>query len=249
MQLDTNHNALLATAMLSGLFWAIAYVLIIYRGFKDKSYGMPVVALVSNFAWELIYGLGIEPSCILTWESCPATLVQARNFLWLVLDGIILYTVLRFGPRYFARTLGRAFVPSVLAGIAVAALIIYTFVIEYYIANIWGVVPPGSSRATDFLPLRLQGGSDITGFGMNLMMSLLFIFMLLERGSVEGQSIYIAISKWLGTLAAYGFMLADNIQTPLVNVLYATIFVLDVIYIWLVYRQCRREGINPWRRA
>ena len=43
--LDSNHFWLLATALGSGVFWLMAYILISYRGFKDKSYGMPVVVV------------------------------------------------------------------------------------------------------------------------------------------------------------------------------------------------------------
>ena len=55
--LDNNHFWLLATALGSGVFWLVAYILIIYRGFKDQSYGMPVVAFIGNIAWEFIFGL------------------------------------------------------------------------------------------------------------------------------------------------------------------------------------------------
>ena len=73
LMLDSNHGWLLFMAMASGVFWLIAYLLIVYyRGFKDHSYGMPVVALVGNLAWEIIFGLGIETGCPATWASCPA---------------------------------------------------------------------------------------------------------------------------------------------------------------------------------
>jgi hypothetical protein len=232
--LDNNHYWLLATAMLSGLFWLIAYLLIIRVGFRDKTYGMPVVAFIGNFAWEIIYGLGLEPVCPLTWSSCPAPVIQARNAVWLIFDALILYTILKFGRRYFSGALYKYFAPIVLGGVAVAGLIIYFIVNEYYIHNAWGVtVGPG---VPEFLPLTLQGGSDVTGFGLNLIMSILFIFMLERRGSLEGQSLGIAVSKWLGTLFAYGFMIADGVQTPLVNTLYFTTFLFDVYYIARIYR-------------
>ncbi|CAM5491225.1 hypothetical protein SVIOM342S_02848 [Streptomyces violaceorubidus] len=43
---------------------------------------------------------------------------------------------------------------------------------------------------------------EYTGFGINLMMSILYIKMLEDRGSPAGQSMYIALGKWLGTLCA-----------------------------------------------
>jgi hypothetical protein len=52
----------------------------------------------------------------------------------------------------------------------------------------------------------------------------------------------------LGSLAAYGFMLADGIQTPVVNVLYGFVFLFDVVYMFMVYRRCKLAGINPWKR-
>ncbi len=244
--LDVNHGWLLATAMASGVFWLIAYLLIIYRGFKDHSYGMPVVALVGNLAWELIFGLGIESGCPATWTSCPATLIQVRNFIWLFFDFVILYTVLKYGRQYFTGILQKYFAAFVLGGIVVAFALIYSIVQEFWIQNAWGVVVDG--QTPPFLALKIQGGSYYTGFGLNLIMSILFVTMINQRGNVEGQSVYIAISKWLGSLAAFGFMLADGVLSPVVNVIYAVVFLLDVLYIWLVYNRSHAEGINPWRR-
>lgn len=248
MVLDSNHFWLLATAMLSGVFWLLAYILIIYRGFKDQSYGMPIVALCGNLAWEIIFGLGIETGCPASWSTCPATLIQIRNFIWMLFDFVILYTVLKFGRKYFTKPLVKKyFTWIVLGGVVVALLVIYTCVQEFWIQNQWDVVVNG--QVPDFLPLKIQGGSYYTGFGLNFIMSLLFITMLLGRGNVDGQSFYIATNKWLGSLAAYGFMLADGIQTPVVNVLYGFVFLCDVVYMFLVYRQCKIQGIKPWRRA
>jgi hypothetical protein len=248
MTLDLNHFWLLATAMLSGVFWLLAYIFIIYRGFKDKSYGMPIVALCGNLAWEIIFGLGIETGCPASWATCPATVIQIRNFIWMLFDFVILYTVLKYGRKYFSHpVVKKYFTWIVLSGVVIALLVIYTIVQEFWIRNQWNVVVNG--QIPDFLPLKIQGGSYYTGFGLNFMMSLLFITMLIGRGNVDGQSVYIAANKWLGSLAAYAFMLADGIQTPVVNVLYLFVFVWDVAYIWLVYRRCKLDGINPWRRA
>jgi hypothetical protein len=246
--LDSNHFWLLATALLSGVFWLIAYILIIYRGFKDKSYGMPIVALCGNLAWEIIFGLGIERGCAASWSTCPAAIIQGRNFIWMVFDFVILYTVLKYGRHYFNHPLVKKyFTWIVLGGVVAAFLVIYTIIQEFWIRNAWGVVVNG--QVPDFLPLTLQGGSYYTGFGLNVIMSVLFVVMILRRNNVDGQSFYIAFNKWLGTVAAYGFMLADGIQTPVVNVLYAIVFLFDVVYMVLVYRKSREQNINPWGRA
>jgi hypothetical protein len=40
--------------LIAGAFWSAAYVLIIKRAYQDKACGMPVLALCSNLAWELL---------------------------------------------------------------------------------------------------------------------------------------------------------------------------------------------------
>lgn len=114
---------------------------------------------------------------------------------------------------------------------------------------------------------------EYTGFGINLMMSALFIAMLLRRNDVKGQSMYAAIFKWLGTFAAYiataltvttsperpfpksfrSFVI-DSARhkeyplTPLINVTYAATFVIDATYTRLLYSRLKAAGMSPWRR-
>ena len=33
-----------------GLFWTLTYVLVIRQGFRDRTYGMPLVALCANIS-------------------------------------------------------------------------------------------------------------------------------------------------------------------------------------------------------
>jgi hypothetical protein len=77
--------------------------------------------------------------------------------------------------------------------------------------------------------------------------------MLMQRRDVRGQSIYIALLKGIGTGAA---SLGITFYPPpgyenaiLITVLGLTTFVSDMIYVVLIYRQCRRQGISPWRRV
>ena len=41
--------------MVGGLFWSATYILIIRRGFKYKTFGMPMAALCANISWEAIF--------------------------------------------------------------------------------------------------------------------------------------------------------------------------------------------------
>ncbi len=75
----------------SGLFWTVTYLLIIRRGFRDQTYGMPLVALCANLAWEFIFSI-VHPR---------GPIQRFVNIVWLLCDAVILYQALRFGPREF----------------------------------------------------------------------------------------------------------------------------------------------------
>ncbi len=82
-----------------GVSWMIAYALIIRRGFREQTYGMPLAALCANLSWEAIFSL-LHPHYALQ---------RAVNFLWLALDLVILYQALRFGPREWLGVSRRVF--------------------------------------------------------------------------------------------------------------------------------------------
>lgn len=222
--------------------WLVAYVGIIRRGFADRTYGVPLPALVANLSWEFAYGFLLDPlGDYFHTSSIPGFLV----------DTVIAGQAWAYGPAQFEDSaMGRYFKPLFLLWLAVA------FPVTYF----------------GFLDLNDPDG-EYTGFGINLMMSIIYIDMLTRRGSSAGQSMYIAVGKWLGTFCAWaataltvtttpdrtwptswrGFV-RDSLRnrsyplTPLVNVMYGWTFVLDAAYSVLLYRRLRAEGISPWRR-
>lgn len=171
----------LILTFVSGIAWTIVYIDGIRLGFKHRSYAIPFYALALNFAWELLY----------TYYGFQSTIsVQAVvNVVWLVFDAGILITYFKYGRKYFpalalknnsaATDKGTPFVVwSVLTLLA-------AFCVEYAFRKEFGV----------------RVGAGYSAFLQNLLMSLLFINMLVRRGSREGQSLTIAVGKWLGTLA------------------------------------------------
>ena len=83
----------------SGVLWTIAYLLIIRRGFLDRTYGMPLVALCANLSWEFIFSF-VHP------HDLPQ---RAVNVVWFSFDLVILLQLLLYGPREFADLPRRAF--------------------------------------------------------------------------------------------------------------------------------------------
>ena len=206
--------------VISGVCWTIVYIDGIRVGFRDKSYAIPFYALALNLAWEGPY----------TYHGFRINGVDTQNVfnaVWLTFDIGILYTYFRFGRKYFG---GRLFNPPANAGgtnklfIGWSVLALITaFAIQYAVSREFGV----------------SKGAAYSAFPQNLVMSILFIAMLAKRGSREGQSLLIAVSKWIGTLApTILFGVIGQGGFPRGSFLILTIglccSVFDVIYIWLV---------------
>ena len=75
----------------SGLVWSLTYLLIIWQGLRDQTYGMPHVALCANISWEGIFAF-VHPA-----QSIQHTV----NQVWFALDVVILLQLLWYGRREF----------------------------------------------------------------------------------------------------------------------------------------------------
>jgi hypothetical protein len=108
-------------------------------------------------------------------------------------------------------------------------------------------------------PIILLGNIELNdvllykmGFIDNFINSILFIALLYQRSALQGQSIYIGITKMLATgtmsLAMY-LRPFPGLEDSVITVpLYVGIVVLDVVYIAAFYDKARRLGVDPWRR-
>ena len=236
--------ALRITGMLSVLSWSVAYILIIVRGFRDRTFGMPILALCLNISWEFIGGFVFLPV-----SPVSASLSRAYRILWFALDTVILAQVLVYWRREHPSLRPWQFLSFFGVSLAICFTGVLTMDIDLRnlgLVDLWG-----------------QGdemGPYLSAFIMNLAMSFLFISMIHTRGSVRGQSVYIAVSKAVGSVCANLFFMFLTGQIRGAGVpyrgftelmwpfFYVSVLILDVTYAVLVYRRCRAEGINPWRR-
>ncbi len=142
--------------------------------------------------------------------------------MWFIFDCLIVGQYLRFAPAEFSLPAGwffPVFVFSLMGSFAVLLLAIKKW--DY---------PKGI----------------YTALGQNLLMSVLFVVMLVNRGSIAGQSIYIALFKLLGTgmsTAAIGLWWKP---TAVVRGVGAGIFLIDLLYLGMVYQTAMQAGLNPW---
>lgn len=222
--------------------WALAYVAIIYRGFRDRTYGMPFIALSLNLAWEIVFALLIPP-----YGSADAGLIpygglkaQVIFLIWATLDLVILYTYLRFGYRHFSSryNLSRGqWVAFTLAILLFSGFIMYTGGRFFW-------------QFEEYFGRDQIEGAKLIAFIQNAFMSIAFVAMFHARGSVEGQSFTIAWAKWIGTSMTGGviYILSRPDEWYFVGTFIIAVFVADVYYMVAIYRALRRQGINPWTR-
>lgn len=206
----------LALKLGSGFFWTITYILIIRRGYLDKRYGMPMLALCANISWEFIFSFVLP-------HNPPQLYI---DYVWLFFDLFIAWHYLKFGRKNFDPNIPvwlfwPVFLFSLAASFAAILCITYEF-------SDWHGV--------------------YAAFGQNLLMSALFVQMLWRRNNADGQSVYIALCKLIGTAipSVYFYLLFPS--SPLLIYLFIIIFLLDAVYLVQLYRKLQSAGIKPWRR-
>lgn len=200
--------------LLSGICWTIVYIDCVRLGFKQQTYSMPFWVLALNIAWELTHSvLGYQHS-----GFSPQIII---NGIWCLFDVGILYTYFAYGYKHFPQSLSKStfYAWSILA-------LICSFFLQYYFVVEFGLVKGGTYSA----------------FLQNLLMSVLFIAMFIQRNGKEGQSLLIAISKFIGTLAPtilVGVIGMKPFDAPNIFILVIGIFIalFDLIYIGLLFKK------------
>ncbi|MBP1931054.1 hypothetical protein [Ammoniphilus resinae] len=188
--------------MVMGMGWILTYLVLIYKGFKDKSCGMPFAALCGNATWEFIYSF-----------LFPLDYGQVYiNSIWFGLDLIIFYQFIKYSKSELPKPLSeQLFVPTAVVTLVLSFGIHYTMKLEF----------------SEF-------GTAISAYGLNLMMSILFILMLFRRNHLKGQSIYIAIFKLVGTIGASFLCYSLYPTSTLLMFFYISTFFFDVVYLILL---------------
>jgi hypothetical protein len=201
-----------ALGILADILWMLAYIFAIWVGFRDHTYGFPLVAVCLNVSWEFLFSLVFRPT---------SKVRMILTLLWLALDLVILYQLLRWGAADQLPLIQAHFIPIVLGTLLLAAIGHFTFHCTYD--------DPGGEQAA---------------FAINLVMSILFVFLLLRRSDLRGLSYAAAWLKMLGTLILSAVNTALMYKEPrrygFYLFLFAAIFLFDVLYICL-FAQARAQ--------
>lgn len=227
-------NAEFTAVTASGLAWTITYIALVYRGIKDRSYGMPLVPLALNFAWELVFSIIYPP------KSTGMTGVIV-NAVWMICDLGIITTYFLYGYKYFKERYS-------ISKSGWLLISFFAFVLAF------GIMLSGGPFFGQFQPYfagDVFQGAIFIAYIQNLIISVCFILMLLERKSSEGQSLTIGVFKCIGTgltVGIYYLFILHHGQAVLMNVIIGATFIFDIGYIALIYRRLRAEGKKPLLR-
>lgn len=200
--------------LLSGVAWTIVYIELIRNGFKYKTYAIPLFALGLNIAWEIIYSVN---DLIISGNS--SGIQGSVNLVWACFDIIIVYTYFKYGKKYFPERAIRYFVPFSILVFATCFAIQFAFYFSF-----------------EAIP-----AAQYSAFLQNAAMSILFLTMLFNRTSTAGQSVLMAFSKWIGTLAPTLLMgvLTDINSYIIICGVICSVF--DIIYIIFLVKMKRLE--------
>ncbi len=196
-----------------GLFWSLAYILIIIRGFKDKTYGMPLFALCTNISWEFIF------SFIL-----PSTKPQIYiNYIWISLDIFIMMQFLKLGRHEFPTLSNKQFYTVFILALATVFGLILSITYEFKDwEGAYSAFGDNLLMSILFIVMLFRRG--------NLRGQSIYIAIFKTLGTA-----LISVAFYLYEPIAHG--------SVLLPFLFISIFVYDMIYIGLIYQKYREFGI------
>ncbi|WP_425636870.1 hypothetical protein ACPUEN_15840 [Algoriphagus yeomjeoni] len=197
-----------------GIGWIITYIEALRVGHRDKSYGIPFIALGLNFTWELYYTL---PG----YFEFGTHVSSFFNAFWLLLDCGILYMYFNYGIKEVSTKKSTFYIQAIV-------YLIGCMILQHFVFQWVGIVL----------------GALYMGFLQCILMSILFIRMYYRRPGLQGQSLILAIAKFVGTLpltilfGIIGSKRGGGVHEPILYI-GSVIFILDVIYIYLVAKRLK----------
>ncbi|QSQ24061.1 hypothetical protein JY651_03520 [Pyxidicoccus parkwayensis] len=202
------------------VFWVLAYGFIIRQCFRDKSYGLPLVAICMNLAWEFLASW-VFPT--------PVPLWHLFDRVWFFVDLVIVYQLLRYGRGLQTIPEVKRHFFTVVAGTTVLAGIgLYTFFVQYHdLLGLVGAFMINLVMSVSFVffyfSRRQQGG-----VGLSWPAALCKLLGTLGT-SVECHHVIGMTQPWLGGLSFLHFLCVS-------------IFLFDVLYLALVWKEARAHA-------
>ena len=219
--LPLDHGLLLGLVDVGTAFWLVLYVLAIIEGFRGRTYAIPLLAICANVTWELIAAV---------WRVAPVRLWHYGDILWLGLDVVVVFTLLRYGRARQTIPEIQSWYYAVVVGTFLLAFVVQ-YSLESALSDRWGF---------------------LDAYIISVMMSALFFFMYFQRRTNDNLTYAIAWCKFLGNgLTSAGFVFlyrefySGEAQLPLLHVLCLANVALDAGYVGLIAKARRATARAP----
>ena len=205
--------------MVGGIFWILTYILIISRGHKDKTYGMPLFALCANISWEFVYAF-ILP------HSPPQLYI---NYLWFGLDIIIVVQFLRYHKNEFPN------LSSSKVYIAFGLLVMTAF----------GVISFGGFYLDDDIGVYSAFGQNLL---MSILFVIMFFNRGKSlRGQSIFIALFKMLGTGLTSIHFYLYESVTQ-GSFVLPFLFIAIFVFDIFYVILMYNSYKENQVPVLKR-
>ena len=173
-----------------------------------------------------LFALGLN----VTWEIIYSVegifFIQVQTIIciaWFILNTVNVYLYFKYGRERFPQRLQKKFIPLSIA--------VFLFCL--------GI------QAAFYFQFDIRPASQYSGFLQNVLTSFLFIYMFYSRSDMRGQSLSIAVSKLLGSLAyviQQGYLEMIN---PYIIICGALSVSADIYYIILVAAARQKQRKMP----
>lgn len=198
------------------LAWLVAYALVILQGSRQKTYGIPMIAVCLNFTWEFLASFVLD-------RQSGVKVVGVWLFFdrsWILVDAFIVWQLLRYGrAQQQIPEVKRFFYPIV------AAVMLIAF---------------GAQLA--FTHTYMDPYGIIDAYVINLVMSILFIVRYFERRDSSGLAYAVAWTKGIATAltSIECFFLLPAIHPSMAchwfpRYLTVAVFFFDCVYVGLLW--------------
>jgi branched-subunit amino acid transport protein len=205
--------------------WLVAYVLVIRKGFKDKTYAIPLIPICLNFTWEFMDSW-VLPDEVPFWKWVDRA--------WFILDVLILYQLFRFGRKeQRIPEIQRHFYPFVCVALLLAFWGQYTFVTTFH--DTLGFIAAFIINLvmSVIFPFFYFARRDLHGLSWGAAWCKLF-----GTGLASIQCVFLFPKIHPLSPVAYSPLSPDSFF----YFLFFTIFLFDCVYVGLLWRARRRAA-------
>jgi hypothetical protein len=221
-------------ALMFGL-WTFAYIAIIRKAYKDKTYGIPIVDGCLNVSWEFVFSFGLAGHL--------SNGLEWGNRFWLLFDALSVTTYFLYGRK-------EQTIPWVKK--------------HYFVILIASLVFCGVGQYQFMLYFQDDYGV-VSSLLMDVLMAALFIALFFKRPDMRGLSYagawlmmlgnifgFIFIHFWFPTQYVDGHMIAhpewpEPKSFHFLTTLYVATSVMNAIYVYLMWN--RRRELNASAKA